>query len=462
MTAIDLARYIDEPEYRAQHATTGAVEVFLDRIAEVDPVVNSFITVRAEQALAEAQEQDLRPHDALPLRGTILAVKDNTDVAGVPATAGSALFRDRVPTQDAAVVDRLRRAGAIVIGKVSLHELAYGGTNDNAAFGAVRNPWDPTRIPGGSSGASGAAVAADLAVAALGTDTGGSVRIPASFTGVSGLRPTYGSVSNRGVRPISPSFDTVGPLARSVLDVAAVMEVMAGFDPEDAWAVEHAPPHGLAAAARATDLAGVRLGVPRGYFFDDLDADVAEATEAALSVLRGLGAELVEIEVPGSAEANADATLIIRVEAYARYRRALHDSPDLIGPDVRQRLWLGSEITGAGVAAATARMAEWRRDVHRTLRTVDAAVMPTVRIPPTVIDGVEDMTRTTASGTALTYPWSVALVPGLSVPSGFTREVLPVGLQIVATPWQDANTIRVGAAFQSVTEFHRRRPAPPA
>jgi aspartyl-tRNA(Asn)/glutamyl-tRNA(Gln) amidotransferase subunit A len=458
MSHVDLERYIDDPNHRETVPVSTAVEAFLDRIELRQAELNCFISVQADSALEHARLVDAADRRTLPLAGVVLAVKDNTDVAGVPSTSGAELYRHYLPDQDACVVARLRAAGAVVIGKTSLHELAYGGTNDNAHFGPVRNPWDPTRIPGGSSGGSGVAVAADLCTAALGTDTGGSVRIPAAFNGVSGLRTTLGSVSNRGVRPISPTFDTVGPMARSVADIARLTAVMAGFDPHDPWAVDHPAPGGLLAAAATSDLRGRRIGIPRGYFYDDLDAEVASRVEGALDQLRDLGAELVELEISGSEEANADATLIIRAEAYARYSGELHATPMLIGADVRQRLWLGSEITGGHVAAAGMRMAEWRNGVQNTLRSVDAIVVPTVRIPPSVIAGVTDMTRTTASGTALTYPFSGAQVPGLSVPCGFTADRLPVGLQIVAAPWCESAVVAIGAAYQSVTAHHLARP----
>src|SRR5262249_22443597 len=254
------------------------------------------------------------------------ALKDNIDTAGVRTTVGSAFFTDRVPGRDAEVARRLREAGAVLLGKVALHEFAYGATTQNPHHGLCRNPWDVHRIPGGSSGGSGAAVAAELCAAALGTDTGGSVRIPAALNGVSGLRPTTGRVSIRGVFPITWTFDTVGPLARTVEDVALLFSVLAGFDPEDPLSVDAAED---ARGLLAPDIAGLRIGVPRTFFFDDLDEETASSVHAAAEVLAASGALVEQIELPQAERAGETMAPMIWAEAYAIHRDRLEAQPEL-------------------------------------------------------------------------------------------------------------------------------------
>jgi aspartyl-tRNA(Asn)/glutamyl-tRNA(Gln) amidotransferase subunit A len=413
--------------------------------------------VTPELARADAQRADNsraagRP---LPLDGLPVALKDNIDVAGARTTVGSQVYADRVAERDATVTARLRAAGAVVLGKLHLHEFVYGVTSDNPWYGACRNPWDLDRIPGGSSGGSGAAVASDLCIAALGSDTGGSIRIPASLTGVTGLRPTLGAVSSRGAFPIARSFDTVGPLARSAADVMALVLQMAGYDPDDARAL----PGRLVEPATA-GAEGLRIGLPEGeWFFGDLDPEIERAVRAAAERLGDLGARVVEIEIPDAAVAAANdaCTIITRAEAYAIHRRVYHEQPERLGDDTVRRLRLGELVTGAEFADALQAMHEWRRTMAAVLGTVDLVLTPTcATTAPRRADS--ETIATTARLTRLTHPFSVAGMPALSLPCGMTESGMPIGVQLAAAPWADAVALRAAIAFQAASVWHRRRP----
>jgi aspartyl-tRNA(Asn)/glutamyl-tRNA(Gln) amidotransferase subunit A len=458
MTADELRRLVDDPAARAEVSAVELAEGVLERIAALQPVTNAYITVTADLARADARRVDerrARGEPVGPLAGLPVALKDNIDVAGVPGTRGSDWFRDRVPERDAEVARRLRAAGAVIVGKTTLHEFAYGATTNNPHYGACRNPWDPDRVPGGSSGGSGAALGADQCLAALGTDTGGSVRIPAALNNVSALRPTYGVVSNRGVFPISASLDTVGPMARTIADVAAVFATIAGYDRDDPWAIEHPYDDPLATLDRG--VAGLRIGLPSTFFFDGVEPDIERNVRAAAAVLADLGADVREVDVPGAEHAVDTATLLIRAEALALHRERLAADPGRFGEDVRRRLELGREISGADVAAAIARMRAWRVEMLRVFDGVDLLLTPTTNATAPRIDDSE-MIATTAQLTRFTYAWSLAWMPAVSVPSGLDARGLPTGVQVAAAPWRDAVALRAGHAFQRVTGHHRARP----
>ncbi len=458
MSAGELMRLIDDPAARAEAGAERLLELVLARIEAEQPRLNAYVTVMAEQARADARRVDrqrARGEDPGPLAGLPVAVKDNIDVAGVPATRGSDFFRDRIPGHDAEVVRRLRAAGAVVVGKTALHEFAYGATTNNPHFGACRNAWDPERIPGGSSGGSGAALGADLCLAALGTDTGGSVRIPAALNGVSALRPTYGSVSNRGVFPISASLDTVGPMARSIDEVARVLAVVAGYDRDDPWAIEHESPE--VRARLDAGAAGLRVGVPGSFFLDDVEPAIARNTRAVAGVLGELGAQVTELDVPGAERAVEATTVISRAEALGLHRDRLEREPGRFGEDVRLRLELAREIDGATLATAIARMREWRARMLRVFDEVDLLLTPTTPTGAPLVDEAE-MIATTARLTRFTYAWSLAWLPAASVPSGLGDDGLPTGVQLAAAPWRDDLPLRAGHALQQATGHHRLRP----
>jgi aspartyl-tRNA(Asn)/glutamyl-tRNA(Gln) amidotransferase subunit A len=455
----ELKVVIDDAGARAEVGAVALVDAVLERIEATNGSINAYLAVRAEAAREEARAVDDRRArgEALgPLAGLPMAIKDNIDVAGIPTTAGAVVLPDRVPTADAEVVRRLRDAGAIVVGKTALHELAYGVITDNPHFGATRNPWDPSRIAGGSSGGSGAALAADACVLALGTDTGGSVRIPAALNGVSGLRPTFGAVSVRGSVPLSPSLDTVGPMARSLADVGALLSALGGYDAADPWSAPGTLEPAASHAPRG--LAGIRVGLPPDHFYADLERDVERHVRAAVAVLADLGADVREIALPGTAAAIEAMSVLIRSEALSQHQERLDAEPERFGDDVRRRLELGRSITGVQLARAIAGAREWQLTVARAFDDVDVIVTPTTAATAPPIEGLE-LLATTAQLTRFTYPWSIAGIPAVSVPCGFDSLGLPVGLQIAAAAWRDATALHVGTAYQSVTGWHRERPA---
>jgi aspartyl-tRNA(Asn)/glutamyl-tRNA(Gln) amidotransferase subunit A len=457
MTSDELRTAIDDPEQRAELSAVELTEAILERIEEVQPVINAFITTTPEVALEDARRADARraAGEALPLAGMPIAVKDNIDVGGVLTTVASKFFADFVPDEDSETVRRVRAAGGVIVGKAMLHEFVFGATCNNPFYGQCRNPWDVERIPGGSSGGSGAALAADLCVGALGSDTGGSVRIPAHLNGVSALRPTFGSVSSRGAFPICWSFDTVGPMARSMVDVAHMYAVMAGFDLEDPRAVDHPPVDVLSGLEAGVE--GVRIGIPEAFFFDDLEPGIDAVVRAAADQLADLGAELVAIDLPGGAAATDICSRLIRADALALHRERLEAHPELIGEDIRRRLELGKQITGADYSAMEQRMLQWRRGIHRLFEQFDLLATPTTNAVAPHIEGAETISMTEEL-TRFTYPWSAAHLPAISIPAGFSAEGMPIGVQLAAGPWHEALLLRAAAAFQTETDYHLRRP----
>lgn len=459
MTGDELRTAIDDPHARAATGALELAEAFLERIEETQASINAFITVTHELARADAERVDRAREQGrrLPLDGMPLAVKDNIDVSGVRRTVGSKFFEDYIPEDDAEVIRRLREAGAVIVGKALLHEFVYGATCQNQFYGRCRNPWDLDRIPGGSSGGSGAALAADLCIGALGTDTGGSVRIPAHLNGVSGLRPTFGTVSNRGTFPISWTFDTVGPMARSMRDVASLDAVLRSHDALDPRAVNSSAPASRVALEEGVE--GLRIGVPREFFFDGLDGEIAALVRGAADRLAELGAHVFELSLPGAEEAYEICTLMIRADALALHRERLDKHPELFGADVRERLGLGEAVKGWEYARMVQRMHEWRRDVRLRFRSdVDLVLTPSANAVAPPVEDAETIS-TTAQLTRFTYPWSLAHLPAVSIPCGLTRTGLPVGVQLAADQHRDALLLRVGIAYQTVTDWHRRRPA---
>jgi aspartyl-tRNA(Asn)/glutamyl-tRNA(Gln) amidotransferase subunit A len=456
----ELRSVIDDPEARARANAVLVLDAFLDRIDLWQPHVNAFITVTPDLARADAIRADearANGRSLAPLDGMMVAVKDDIDVAGVVCTVGSPIRAHVVADEDAEVVRRLRAAGAVIVGKVGLHEWAYGATSNNPHFGTIRNPWDLDRIPGGSSGGSATAVAADLCIGALGSDAGGSVRVPAALTGVTGFRPTLGSVSSRGSHPICFSIETIGPIARSARDAAVLFSVISGYDRDD--------PHSLRAPVedKVVDLdegiAGIRVGVVGGYFLDGVDPDIATSVRHVADELAALGASVGDLVLP-SAESAYEATCltILRAEALAIHEERLALHPDLYGDDVRHRLELGREVSGVDFARATETVRRWQAEVREAFEQVELLVVPTT---PEVAPPIEsaEMIPTTQRLTRMAFPLSAAGVPAISLPCGFTDGSLPMGVQIAAAPWQDSLVLRAGVAYQEQTDWHRRRPA---
>jgi len=439
-------------------------QLSLQRMARLEPQLNAFITPTEDLAVERALRADdelARGIDLGPLHGIPIAFKDVFSTKGVRTTCGSKLFADYGPGRDAAVVEALLGGGAVMMGKLNMHELAYGITSNNPHFGAVRNPWDTRCIPGGSSGGAGAAVAAEMVFMAMGSDTGGSIRIPASFCGVAGLKPTSGRVSRRGVLPLDFSLDHMGPLARSVRDAAATLNLIAGHDPRDDSSSrqpvrDYLPPP-------EADLTGVRIGLPENFFFERLDAAVDAAVRAMARVAESLGARVEMIRVPDIAALNAVGRVILLSEASALMERHLARREDF-GADVLALLDQGRLIPASDYINAQ-RLRRFLIDEFRGVwKQVDCLFTPATpaaapRIGQTTVefDGVAEDVR--LASTRLVRGINVLGVPALAMPCGFDGAGLPLGLQIVGRPFEEHLILRVGAALEDATQFHRRRPA---
>ena len=429
----------------------------LGRIEALNPSLNAFISVTAAAALEQAKvaEAEVRRGEWRgPLHGIPIALKDMIDTAGTPTTAASALYKDRRPERDAAVVERLRRAGAVLLGKLNMQEFAYGGTSVPSHFGPTRNPWRLECIAGGSSGGSAAAVAAGLCYGSLGTDTGGSIRQPAAFCGVVGLKATHGRVSTRGVIPLAPSLDHVGPLARTVGDCALLLEATAGYDSADVTS-EDRP---IDLAPDAIDLSRMRIGIPREFFFAKLDSEVAAAVERALALLTSLGAQTCEVALGVSTDRT-----VFRAEAFANHAAHLAETPELYLPETRKKLELGARIDAPTYIAARRHLAEMRRGVASLFTEVDVLITPTA---PVAAPRLSDYPATFDEVLALegssilrnTRPFNMFGIPTLTVPCGMTREGLPVGLQIAGPPWQERRILGLARAYEAATDWHKSAP----
>ena len=453
-------RTISELSQRLRRREISAVEVTqecLRRIEQLNPELNAFITVMGESALDDARRADVeiaRGEWRGPLHGVPVALKDLIDTAGVRTTAASALYKDRVPKQDADLVRRLRQAGAVIVGKNNLHECAYGGSSLVSYFGDVHNPWDVGRIAGGSSGGSAAAVVAGMAYAAIGTDTAGSIREPAALCGCVGLKPTYGRVSSRGVIPLSSSLDHIGPLAATVADAAIVLQAIAGYDADDITTAD-VPVADYVAALRE-DAKPLRVGVPRDYFFDDLDAEVASAMEHALRGIATLVAEVkdVRLEVP------TDRTLQ-SAESYAFHAENVAKRPELYQPETLRRIRSGEGVSASEYIQRRREMDEARRGIGQIFAEVDLLVTPTIPMPaPAIADLRADPEALRPAELKLlrnTRPFNVWGLPAISVPCGFTQSGLPIGLQIAGPHWREDLVLRLAHAYERATAWHKRR-----
>ena len=435
------------------------VEAKLDRIRDLNPAFRAFVTVDEAGARQRGREVDVAEKDDRwlgLLHGLTIAVKDNIDTAGLRTSCGSSLFADRIPNVDAPVMGRLHRAGAVVLGKAAMMELAFGVRSLDAIGGQCRNPWDQDRVPGGSSGGSAAAVALDLCDVALGTDTGGSIRMPASFCGVAGLRPTHGLVSNRGVLPVSASFDTVGPMARRVEDLARVLCAIAGYDREDPSSAKQVV--GTEILDVEADVSGLRIALPRNFYFDDVDPEVERAVHALADALAGAGATIVEVSLDGAEEAHQYATTIILADACALHADALDHKRDLISQQVRQRMIKGRERSGVDYARAVRFREAWRKTMGDLFADVDILLIPSAPYPASLIEDGAHLEDATRHATRFTYGGGLAGIPGLSLPCGLTRAGLPIGALLEAAWWNESVLIRSGKAWQRLTDWHLRRP----
>jgi aspartyl-tRNA(Asn)/glutamyl-tRNA(Gln) amidotransferase subunit A len=437
------------------------------QIERLNPTINAFITVippEPSPSWAPQQSpvsQEIAAGQRTPLATTLknipIAIKDLYETAGVRTTAGSLFFKEYIPTQDAVAVSKLKDVGADIVGKTGTHEIALGVTSINPHYGSPRNPWDTSRITGGSSGGSAAAVAAGMCMAALGSDTGGSIRIPASLCGVVGLKPTYGRISLRGVFPLSWNLDHAGPLTRSVKDAALLLQVLAGYDEEDPSSAK-VPVDDYLKDIEA-GVKGWRIGLAAGEFVENSDEEVLAAVREAAHCFKDLGARVEEVDINWLYEASVANGQMVQADGAAYHRERLEKNPELFGADVRQRLETGRDLPSGAYVLARRKQVEVRRRSEAFFGQYDALLLPSTPIPALPIDDIENSASQAPALTRFTAPFNLTGLPALSIPCGFTESGLPIGLQIVCGPWQEAKALRAGYAFEQGTEWHKRKPA---
>lgn len=455
LTSEDLAYLsLSEVSDLIHHRKLSPVEVTescLRRIDVINPKLNAFITITSDAALKQAKvlEVELQQgHWRGPLHGVPIGLKDLFDTEGVRTTAASAVFQDRLPAEDAEVVRRLKTSGAVIVGKLNMDEFAFSFTSETSHFGPVRNPWKLTHTPGGSSGGSAAAVAAGLCYAALGSDTGGSVRQPAAFCNITGLKPSYGLISTRGVLPLAMSLDHVGPMTRTVRDTALVLQAIAGHDPKDPGSAQMAIPD--YSASLAQDTKRWRCGVARAFFFDDLHPEVASATEAGLKVLETLTQAQREVRLP-----NTDDTPVLIAEAYVWHEPLLAKFRARYHPRTVYWLERGGEITMPQYVRARQTMQRLRREAERVFEEVDFVVTPTVAQPPIPLEEGREPDIVLLRNA---IPFNLLDLPTLTVPAGFTSEGLPVGIQISGPRGSEARILALAHAYEQAAGWSRRHP----
>jgi aspartyl-tRNA(Asn)/glutamyl-tRNA(Gln) amidotransferase subunit A len=466
---------------RREISPVEVVEQLLSRIAARDRAINAYITVDEAGALAQAKaaEARLAKGEAGPLTGVPLAIKDVLVTKGLRTTCASRILENYLPPYDATVCARLREQGAVFLGKVNMDEFAMGSSTENSAFGPSHNPWNRDCITGGSSGGSAAAVAADLCIASLGSDTGGSIRQPASHCGVVGLKPTYGRVSRYGLVAYASSLDQVGPLAKEVRDVALLLNAIAGYDAKDSTSAPVPAPDYLETLGR--DLKGLRVGVPKEYFGEGLDPDVEAAVQGALATLKGLGADLVEVSLPHTEYAVAAYYVIATAEAssnLARYdgvkyglREPGANLLDMyantrtlgFGAEVRRRIMLGTYALSAGYYDAYYRKASQVRtlirwDFEAAFQQCSVLAAPVAPTPAPRLGAMTADPLTMYLSDIFTISVNLAGIPGISVPCGFSRAGLPIGLQILGPPFGEPEVLQAAHAFEQATDFHQRKP----
>lgn len=457
-------------------------EAFLKRIEAVDGEIKAYITITGEEAIQQAREADKRffsGREVTPLTGIPLAIKDIFCTKGVPTTCASRILKDFVPPYDATVIKRLKGAGAVILGKVNMDEFAMGSSTENSAFFITRNPWDMERVPGGSSGGSAAAVAGGLCVASIGTDTGGSIRQPASLCGIVGLKPTYGRVSRYGMIAFASSLDQGGPITKDVRDCAIMLNAIAGHDPLDSTSIDVDVPDYT--KALKGDVKGLRVGIPKEYFIEGMDREVDRAVRAAIDILKGLGAEIIDVSLPHTEYAIAVYYLVATAEAssnLARYdgvkygaRVKASDLMDMycktrdegFGPEVKRRIMLGTYSLSAGYYEAYYRKASQvrtliKRDFEEAFKRCDVILTPTSPTPAFKIGEKVADPLTMYLSDIFTISCNLAGIPGLNLPCGFTKDDLPIGLQILGR-WLDEETVlRTAYAYEQATDWHKRRP----
>ncbi|MEA2921485.1 MAG: aspartyl-tRNA(Asn)/glutamyl-tRNA(Gln) amidotransferase subunit [Bradyrhizobium sp.] len=462
MSLTAIAQAIAEKRLSSREAT----QTCIDRNKQWQPRLNAFMAIEGEAALAAADAADAalaKGSSRGALHGVPLAHKDMYYEAGKVVTCGSKIRRDFVATTTSTALQRLKDAGTVRLGSLQMSEFAYGPTGHNAHYGPVHNPWGLDHITGGSSSGSGSAVAARLTFAALGSDTGGSIRMPAHFCGITGLKTTVGRVSRAGAMPLSQSLDTVGPLARTAEDCALLLGLMAGADPQDPTAVAGPLPDYMAATRGS--LKGLRIGVPAAFYVDDLDPEVARILDETVAALKREGADIVKVELPDQRQLASASQLVLAVEAAAFHKRWLIERRQDYGPQVLMRLENGLAIPGVTYLEAL----RWRGPALAAhlaaVAGVDAVIAPVAPVAaPTIaesdVGNTEGAEAVIQRLTRFTRPVNYLGLPSLSIPCGFTRGGLPVGMQLIGRSFEEAMLLRVGAAFQRATDFHDRVPKP--
>jgi aspartyl-tRNA(Asn)/glutamyl-tRNA(Gln) amidotransferase subunit A len=446
---------------RKDFSSVDLTEACLERIRSLDGKVHSFISLTADVALSEAQYADEEltlGRDRGLLHGISIALKDLYATIGIRTTCHSAVLENWIPDHDATATSKLRDAGTVFLGKLGMHEFAFGGPSVDAPFPAVRNPWNTEHIPGGSSSGSGAALAAGFCYGALGSDTGGSIRTPSSHCGIVGIKPTYGRVSRYGVVPLSWSLDHAGPMARNVGDCAILLQAIAGYDPKDPASVDLAVPN--FSAEIKCGIKGLRIGVPRAGWFNE-NLGVAAETETifneALKVLQNLGGTIVEIDgKPFSTARKANQTILI-AEAYAYHENTFKETPMKFGTSVRRRMLEGAFLSATDYIAAQRARAVLNEQICANFARVDVFAVPGAPRPPEPFDKMDPNEQNLRP--SFTNPFNLTGLPAICVPCGFTEGYLPSGLQIVAPPFEEATCFRVAHAYEQATAWHKHRPA---
>lgn len=425
----------------------------LQTIQRLNPEINAFITVADYQALKVSETFRVSQGS---LAGIPIALKDLYETADILTTAGTTFFKDYLPENDSVVGQKLASAGAILLGKTNTHEIALGVTGVNPHYGAVRNPWNLSRITGGSSSGSAAAVASGMVLAALGTDTGGSIRIPASLCGVVGLKPTFGRVSLRGIFPLSWNLDHAGPLTKTVRDAALILQVIAGYDALDPASINRPVDEylsGLEGGVR-----GWRVAVLTGAYAWEADPEALEAVRAAAQVFEKLGAQVEPVALDWLREAALANSLMTQADGAAYHRQRLAENPEGFGVDVRQRLQTGAAFTSTEYSLARRTQTEMRRRMEGFFGQYDLLLLPSTPIPAPLIEG-NDALEQARQLTRFTAPFNLTGFPALSVPCGFSSAGLPLGLQLVSEAWGEAKLLHAGHAFEQATEWHKQKPA---
>ena len=440
------------------------IESHLKRIEETESVLNSFITLLADEALSAAKRLEsevLQGRYRGPLHGIPVGLKDLFHTGGVRTTSGSRIFDTYIPTEDCTVAARFNQAGAILLGKLNMHQFAYGPTGENPDYGHMHNPWNPELISGGSSGGSGSAAASGQCTITMGSDTGGSVRIPSSLCGIVGLKPTYGLISRHGLTPLSWCLDHPGPMVRTVEDAALTMNAISGYDPKDDGSANVDIPDFT--ASMTGDIKNIKIGLVREFFEAPLDAEVDTVVKSAIAQLESLGAEIVEVSMPMFEQAQAISGTILMAEAAAYHRDLLNEHADKLYPPVRLRIESGLFVTAADYLKAQQGRTLFNKAMSDLFLEVDALVGPSqpITAPPLLANTVDingETVGTTAALTQYSRPYNISGTPAISIPCGFSKAGMPIGLQIAGRAYDEAMVLRIAKAYQDSTAWHQQRP----